>query len=316
MAILRQAATGILCFAAAFHSGAANDHYTANNLRGATDTSTCGQTATMWSKPQGNTGACNGCGIDLSKVDPQVTSHWSCGVTDISLSMAGMNAKVCSSFTTEDQCQFQQKGIKGIQASLVSSGCNGLWVAPLWMVGSVWHATFNSAPFNSSVNSQYQTGEIDIFERGCDQDDGYLLSYGEGDPWVEHNAWGMEGKPNDAIDITVYLDFRPHGEDKVDSYVCPKGSMPAKDGPLHAGCKLTSSKTNYFADTKDETSDGNEWFWFVSDVWNACPRGQINCGTDAPTSSQCSFAVSGIKMKFNDGFSFKEDSKICNEMKV
>merc|ERR1712186_54722 len=85
-------------------------------------------------------------------------------------------------------------------------------------------------------------GEIDIFERGCDPDDGYLLSYGEGDPWVEHDAWGMGGKPDDAIDITVYLDFRPNGEDKVDSYVCPKGSMPAEDGPLQAGCKLTSSK--------------------------------------------------------------------------
>lgn len=314
MAVLRQAATGILCFTATFGSGAASN-YTASNLRGARDTSTCGQTATMWSKPQGNTGACDGCGIDLSKVDPDVTSHWSCGATDISLSMAGMNAKVCSSFSTEDQCQFQQKGIKGIQASLVSSGCNGLWVAPLWMVGSVWHSP---APLgsNSSLKSQHQTGEIDIFERGCDPNDGYLLSYGEGDPFVEHDAWGMAGKPDDAIDITVYLDFRPNGEDKVDSYVCPKGSMPAKDGPLDAGCTLTSSKENYFADTAGQTSDGDEWFWFVSDVWNACGSDQINCGTDAPTSSECSFEVSGIKMKFNDGFSFKDDSEICNEMKV
>ena len=45
-----------------------------------------------------------------------------------------------------------------------------------------------------------------MFERGCDLDDGYLLSYGEGDPWVEHNSWGMQGKPDDAIDI-IFLDF-------------------------------------------------------------------------------------------------------------
>merc|ERR1711953_745864 len=117
-------------------------------------------------------------------------------------------------------------------------------------------------------------GAIDIFERGCELEDGYLLSYGEGDPFVEHNAWDMAGKPADDIDITVYLDFRPNGEDKVDSYVCPKGSNPAETGPLHAGCTKTSSKENYFADTADQTSDGTEWFWFVSDVWNACPVGQ------------------------------------------
>merc|ERR1712157_484211 len=71
-------------------------------------------------------------------------SHWSCGTTDISLNMVDMNAQVCSSFTTENQCQFQQKAIKGIQASLVSSGCDGLWVAPLWMVGPVWQLSSTS----------------------------------------------------------------------------------------------------------------------------------------------------------------------------
>jgi len=321
MPVSRQAATGLLCFAAAFRSGAA----TASNLRGATNTSMCGISSTMWSKPQGNTGACNDCGIDLTKVDPEVVSHWSCGTTDISLNMADMNAQVCSSFTTENQCQFQQKAIKGIQASLVSSGCDGLWVAPLWMVGSVWHLSSTSNVSVNSPRSQHETGEIDIFERGCDLDDGYLLSYGELDQYVENDAWNYAGKPKDDIDITVYLDFRPNGEDKVDSYVCPKGSNPAETGPLDAGCTKTSSKEGYFADTAAQTNDGSEYFWFVSDVWNACPRCPtpgscpgwgINCGSDAPTSSQCSFAVSGIKMKFNDGYSFKDDAEICNGMKV
>ena len=64
-----------------------------------------------------------------------------------------------------------------MQARLVSSGCDPLWVAPLWMVGP--------------------TGEVDFFERGCDRSSGYLAN----------NAWNEGGKATANTDVTAYIEL-------------------------------------------------------------------------------------------------------------
>jgi hypothetical protein len=280
----------------------------------------CGLNTTIWSlqNGDGNTGACQGGNAAVVCPElvpnPTVTSRWACdGLSSISLNMSGMNAEVCSSFSTKDSCSFKQNGIKGIQASLTSSGCHGLWVAPLWMAPQTW------------IPPQHATGEIDIFERGCWLTDGYVLAFGENETYknetykyVRKDAWGEEGKPAERSAYTVYLDFRPDGKDQVDSYLCPLGTTPIRGNPLDWACKKTSTRENYYADSAGETMGGEGLFHLVSDVWNACASKSLcnaNHGSKYEVSSNCEFTVTDIKLKFNEGYFFAHGhSDVCSTL--
>ena len=142
----------------------------------------------IWGKRNGDSGACNQC-------PPTVAADgaWTCRANgDISFDIRGKNAKVCTSWSTEGSCEFKQKDLRALQATLQSSGCDGLWAAPLWIAPKSW-----AAP-------QHATGEIDVFERGCSTANGYLLSFGESDQYIVPEAWGENGKAGAATALTAY----------------------------------------------------------------------------------------------------------------
>jgi len=238
----------------------------------------CGVTGSIWTKPMGNSGACNPCN------PPAMTSNdtalWTCSTTgDIALDMSGLeDARKCMSFSSKGSCEFKQKDLLELQVTLESHGCNGLWVAPLWIAPDHW-----SAP-------QHATGEVDIFERGCSVEDGYLLSLGEEGSYILNNAWQQKGQPNTESSFTAYLVFN-RSHDTLTTYHCPQNSNPIIDGT--ASCKLTRTATGYFGDTAGQTQNGEEYMHFVSDVWNQC---DTQCSKSLP-KSMCKFQVSNLKMR-------------------
>merc|ERR1711920_970985 len=104
-----------------------------------------------------------------------------------------------------------------LQVTLESSGCNGLWTAPLWIAPESW------------VSPQRKTGELDIFERGCKVEDGYLLSLGAYGEYIWEDAWQMLGQPDAASSFVAYLEF-DRSADKLTSFRCSLGSSPITDG--------------------------------------------------------------------------------------
>jgi hypothetical protein len=235
----------------------------------------------IWSKRDGDYGACNQC--PPTTVPPDT---WTCCANgDISFDIRGKNAKVCTSWSTEGSCEFKQKDVRALQATLQSSGCDGLWAAPLWIAPRSW-----AAP-------QHATGEIDVFERGCSTADGYLLSFGESAQYIVPEAWGENGKAGAATALTAYMAFDPT-KDTIDVYHCPIKSNPIEVGPAAAGCTKTRSHQGYYRDTAGQTGNGEEYMRLVSDVWNGCEA--LNCGRKPNmTSSDCQFRVTDIKLQFS-----------------
>ena len=205
----------------------------------------------------------------------------------------------CMTFTTEDSCKFKQKYLAGLQAHLTSSDCNGLWACPLWLVGEYWETP------------QHETGEVDVFERGCYVEDGYVLSFGSGGSYVKQDAWDEQNQPTKSTNITAYLEF-DHSQDTVRYYRCPPGSEPAKQGPLLAQCEYGGERPGYFADSKAQLKDGEAYMWLVSDIFNTCPHINPGCGHANPQTSDCNFAVKDIKIAFVDKQNhFEGNSDIC-----
>lgn len=239
----------------------------------------------MWIENMGHAGACNDCKHDdpMSFEDEKL---WTCKANgDIALKLRDApDARKCLSWSTEGACEFRMKDVLALQAHLTSAGCNGLWVCPLWIAPQNWQYP------------QHATGEIDIFERGCAKNDGYLLSFGEKDSWIVNDAWKEAGQPEASTCLTAYMTFDA-AQDVISVYKCPFNSDPLRHGPDDAGCgPPTATHRGYFADTREQTNGGTEWMAFVSDVWNACP---LSCG-NAVEKTECSFEVSGIQMKFTE----------------
>jgi hypothetical protein len=248
--------------------------------------SVCGKEGSVWRKAMGNDGACNFCGEPVPPMSQEEEALWHCSPNgDISLNLSGVpDARKCMSWTTEGGCEFKQKDLRSIQATLESEGCDGIWAAPLWIAPDNW------------AFPQHATGEVDIFERGCDKKDGYLLSFGEGDPWIIHDAWGEQDKPTASTRLTAFMQFDP-AQDKVSIYSCPFGANPIDVGPEAAGCKLTRSYDGYYRDTREQTHDGNDYMHLVSDVWNKCTA--LPCG-NALERTDCRFNVSNIRLGFSE----------------
>jgi len=257
---------------------------------------TCGQG--IWSTPMGNAGACNPC--NPPPMTPSDIADWTCsGNGDIELDLSGTDAQRCMSFSTAESCTWKQKDMVAVQAQLDSSNCNGLWVAPLWIVGTKW------------ISPQSSTGEIDMFERGCYANDGYLLSLGSEEDTVMQKAWQEQGKPKISSSFTGFFTL-DRASDVLTAYRCPSGSNPISDGT--SACIKTQTNSGYFARTAGETNNGEEYFHFVSDVWNAC--GSMNCQKHPPSSSQCHFKVSNIKMRLASGASMRGSGAggVCNAL--
>jgi hypothetical protein len=190
------------------------------------------------------------------------------------------------SWTTEGSCEFRQKDLRALQVNLESTGCNGLWTAPLWMTPKSW------------AFPQVQTGELDIFERGCKKEDGYLASFGADDKNIVRDAWGEQGTPNVDTKFTAFMTFDPL-KDTVRFYKCPFGSSPMTVGTEKAACALTREYTSYYHDTKGQTNDGQEYMHFVSDVWNDWGK-KINCKDVMTHTSDCAFKISGLQLQFSE----------------
>lgn len=197
--------------------------------------------------------------------------------------------------------------LRALQADLQSNGCNGLWAAPLWIAPQHW-----TAPQN-------ETGEIDIFERGCAASDGYLLSFGQDDTggkdWIVHDAWGEQNQADAPSVFTAYMTFDPIN-DKIDVYKCPFKSNPIESGT--ADCTKTHTHQGYYEQTSKQTAGGTEPMRLVSDVWNGCEA--LNCGRKPKlTTSDCHFRVTDIKLQFSaestaQGSPFVGKNPDCNPL--
>ena len=256
----------------------------------------------IWKQQNGDSGACN----TSSPKPPTPEGAWSCCPNgDISFDIRDKNAKVCTSWSTEGSCEFKQKDLRALQASLQSSGCNGLWAAPLWIAPESW------------TKPQHATGEIDIFERGCSTADGYLLSFGESSSYIVPEAWGENGKAEATTNLTAYMTFDP-SKKAIDIFTCPFDSNPIEVGPQKAGCTKTRTYQNYYDDIAKQTNNGEEYMRLVSDVWNACDT--LNCGRKPNlTSSNCNFRVTNIKMQFSpestvSGSPFRNQNVVCDPL--
>lgn len=260
----------------------------------------CGTQDTVWSTSQDNTGACDKCPGGTRVPSEENARAWKCSSNSgrIAMDLSKSNdARTCSSFSTRASCSFKQKDLKGVQARLVSSGCDPLWVAPLWMVGPTWR------------DPQHATGEVDFFERGCERSSGYLASFGEGGGYVLSNAWNEGGKPSVNTDVTAYIEFSRQ-PDKVDTYTCPHGSNPASVGPIQANCTKTGTRTGYFADSAQQMQNGEALMHFVSDIWaqNDCPG--VLCGAPQKKTS-CKFEVRDFRVSFADNTNRFTDPEKC-----
>ena len=113
------------------------------------------------------------------------------------------------------------------------------------------------------------------------------------------NAWHQEGDDRSKLDITAYIDF-DHSADRITSWICPKGSQPAKRGPEAAKCRNTGEYLGYFANTRNNIYPGganNNPLHFVSDLWNN--DGPRNCGPQpGEKNAVCSWTVRDLKVKF------------------
>jgi len=214
---------------------------------------------------------------------------WTCTTTgDIAMDLTSLDdVRTCMSFSTEGSCEFKQKDMLALQVTLESSGCNGLWAAPLWIAPETghWHSP------------QRATGELDIFERGCAVKDGYVLSLGSSSEYIWTDAWQEEGQPGATSSFVAYLEF-DRSTDKLTSFRCPWSSNPITDGV--ADCALTHTANGYFARTAGETNNGEEYMHFVSDVWNQCSKG-TGCSHQLEHSN-CNFQVSNLKMRLAGPF--------------
>lgn len=260
----------------------------------------CGEQGAIWSDNMGNMGACTACHPPVP-MSQQNKGRWVCGGPDIQLNKAAsLGSKACMSWTTKDTCAFRQKDLAALQVRLQSSGCNGIWAAPLWMVGDTWH------------QPQHATGEIDIFERGCSRDDGYVISFGEGGKYVLRNAWGQQGTPTVPSDFVAFMEFDPQN-DKVSIYKCDSDANPIKDGVAQK-CGAPTVYSGYYADSSAQTHGNTDYMHFVSDVWNACPTG---CSTGATSDSDCNFKISGLQLRFAEGTGdnpFRNQNPICKAL--
>jgi len=264
----------------------------------------CGTPGSIWGKEMGDTGACQPCIPDPDNPPlmlPEDKDHWTCSATgDISLDLSGMqDVRKCMSFSTEGYCEFRQRDLLTLQVTLESSGCNGLWVAPIWIAPQTW-----AAP-------QRDTGEVDIFERGCYSNDGYLLSLGSHTSHVWQDAWQEKHQPEANTSLTAFLEF-DRNDDKLTVYRCPLGANPITDGT--ASCTQTRSGDGYFSQTAMQTQNGEEYMHFVSDLWNGCTS---LCSKMLGPQSGCNFKVSNLKLRlagpFRDGAAAACQSLLVSE---
>lgn len=241
----------------------------------------CGAQGSIWGTEMGDTGACD-C-MDHPQMHPDDKAHWTCSKTgDIALDLSGMaDVQKCMSYSTEGHCEFRQRDLKAVQVTLDSSDCDSLWVAPLWIAPESWK------------RPQSQTGEVDIFERGCARGNGYVLSLGLGN-WLD--AWNEDSKPNAKSSFTAYLEFN-RDVDTITSYLCPRGANPMSDGT--GRCIRTHSDDGYFRHTAGQTRNGEEYMHLVSDIWNGC---HTRCSRKVGGESRCNFKVSNLKLRLTGPF--------------
>lgn len=184
----------------------------------------CGLDSTIWRQPMGNMGACNTCDSDRKIMNTEDMASWTCHIGSIALNLSqNEDPAKCLSWTTAGTCEFRQKHLKGLQVDLESEGCNGLWVAPLWITPRTW------------ATPQHATGEIDVFERGCQQSHGFVLSLGERDPWIKSHAWNEEYHPIKHTQLTALMTF-DYEADIITTFVCPFGADPLSYGVSQSQC--------------------------------------------------------------------------------
>jgi len=254
-------------------------------------------TETIWGTPNGN---CGGCAPGCTWPFPQ--KIWTPTNTGISLDLTQLsegNRGICSSLSTEGVCDWKKGDLRSLQATLSSSGCEGGWVAPLWITPPEGHGDCQWG------GDQETSGEIDVFERGCVKTDGYLLSYGWHDNLIKRNAWGQENQPDANECFTAFMKFEPpqlpQQGGKITAYKCPANlededlSLLTEDQLQQKCGPPTDVETQYYSRT---ARNGDECrMHLASDVWN---RTKTQCGEDNPNLA-CKFTVSGLKLRFKPG---------------
>lgn len=257
--------------------------------------------STIWGKPNGNCGACG-----KACTTPLPDKIWAPTNTGISLDMTWLKEGqrgICSSLSTEGTCEWKKGDLRSLQATLSSSGCNGSWVAPLWITPPEGDG---ECQWSSHGGDQNSSGEIDIFERGCSKADGYLLSYGWWPQLIKTGAWKQQGRPDLNETFTAFMRFEPPQQPgqggTITTYKCP-ATLENDDLSLLTDADLqkkcgppTDVETQYYSRT---ARNGDECrMHLVSDIWNKAKTG---CHSGDDPNLPCKFSVSGLKLRFKEG---------------
>lgn len=226
---------------------------------------------------------------------------WTCSSDD--KTAVSFNASVmkdasvaCTALSTVNVCDFMIPDVLGVQATLSSENCDPSWVAPLWINIKNAQNPTRECPW---WPNQFQSGEIDIFERGCLQGTGYLLSMGSNPNEIVPDAWQQEGRPGSFTPFTGVLIF-DHQADRINSWKCPASDeayVKQSDDELRAnGCTLTKSFEGKLRGASENYGKCN--YHFVTDFWGA----GTNCAQHlTPRDSACTFDIKNIKMSFQEG---------------
>lgn len=237
---------------------------------------------------------------------PQSQDQWSFDPEDgtgIAFDARGDRADTCSSFSTLSTCEFDVRKLTGLQASLQSQKCSPSWTVPLWLNVSNRPGDLLCRWGHGADNSdaaQFQSGEVDVFERGCQGKSGYVLSLGQPGEHVVKHAWQEGKRPRARTRLTAVLKFN-HESDEISSWVCPYSpttryiDLPP-DALREQGCTHTHSFAGKLAGAQEKYA--NCMYHLVSDFW-----GGATCTDDrrpTPADSKCSFKVSHIKLSFSE----------------
>lgn len=249
--------------------------------------------ASVWQTLNGNCGACQ------NKCDVTSPSVWKAAGADVALDMTVLpqhKREVCTSLTTESTCNWKKNNLRAVQVTLDSENCNPSWVAPLWMTPS------SETPGGCQWKiPQDSSGEIDIFERGCKQGVGFLLSYGSRDENIRTNAWGEATNPTGPTHFTALMKFHPD-VDLIETWKCPvttRDLSKLSQAELTAmQCQNLDNEHSYYARTKD-SAPPDCLFHLVSDIWNK-PGINAGCDRGADANTSCQFHLTGLKLTFQD----------------
>jgi len=204
--------------------------------------------------------------------------------TSIFMDLGSVSNKVgCFIWRSSSTCNFPMKSIARIEFDAEWTGCDNLWMAPLWTFSDPWQAP------------QGTSGEIDFIEEctvpkvttnlGC-----YSVNDAgcqDGDPWG-----GTSGTSSGPKHLSMTLDT--------------SGNLAVQVCNLdRSGCRQVAKYDGYLGKSYPTSGGRNNAFHFVSDIFNDPPGdasgGWDGCQASRNTNTQCKYAITNLKLTSTSG---------------